>query len=93
MSEKAEIKSKDWIRIGADLDSAKDAVVCNVYENRELGEIEVVYIDDRNRAINEDVIWKEGHWVFKQPGPCGGYADNNPRLTEFVARLRRGRFR
>lgn len=81
------VKLKDWISVGF-----KDAVVCRIYEN-ELGKIEVVYLDDRNRAINEDVHYKDGKWKFLFDGPNGGYADNYPRLRDFVSILRVGRYR
>jgi hypothetical protein len=68
-----------------------DAVVCQVYSDGNLGDIEVVYLNG-GRAINEDVIWKNNHWEFKNQGPCGGYADHYPRLSEFVAILRHGRW-
>jgi len=78
------IKPKDWIMIGY-----RDAVVCKIYEN-EPDKIEVVYLD-RNRAINEDAHFLDGKWTFVYDGPCGGYADNYPRLAEYVAILRAGR--
>ena len=77
------VTPREWIRVGN-----VDAVVCS---EREPGRAEVVYIDDRQRAINEHVIWADGRWGFEIEGPCGGYADKNPRLSEFVASLRRGR--
>lgn len=56
------------------------------------GDIEVVYIDDRDRAINEGAIWVDGVWKFKNPGASGaGYADRYDRLREYVNILRSGR--
>jgi len=78
------IKLKDWIRVGA-----RDAVVCHIYED-EPNKIEIVYLD-RNRAINEDAQFSNGEWTFVYDGPGGGYADNIPRLYEFVRVLRAGR--
>lgn len=86
MSYIPDVKPGDWIRIGQ-----KEAVVCTVYVEQTLGDIEVVYLDG-NRAINEDVIWDDTHWSFRRPGPNGGYADGSPNLGQFVAVLRRGRF-
>ena len=80
------IKPKDWIMIGY-----RDAVVCKIYEN-EPDKIEVVYLD-RNRAINEDAHFVDGKWTFVYDGPCGGYADNYPRLADYVAILRAGRWK
>ena len=74
------LKLKDWIRIGT-----RDAVVCNI--NEDSNQIEVVYLD-RNRAINENAHFINGHWEFVIKGPTGGYADKYPRLTEYVSILR-----
>ena len=46
MNNKPEVSPSQWIKIGK-----KHAVVCNVHKDH----IEVVYLDGRNRAINEDV--------------------------------------
>ena len=76
-----------WISVGEN--RVLDAVVCVVRDSRSL--CEVVYLDDRNRAINEDVAWTGQSWDFVQPGVRGGYADKYDRLREFVAILHRGR--
>ena len=87
MSEKPTVSSGDWITFG----NSMSAVVCTVYEDNSLGDIEVVYIDQRNRAINEDMVWKDGKWEFTSKELGGGYADNYTRLSQFVSQLRRGR--
>jgi len=90
MKEKPEVKEKDWIRVGM-----RDAVVCRVYSNEELTDmIEIVFIDDRNRAINIKVIWNKesGKWEFLQDGDLGGYADKYDRLREYVRILRSGKY-
>jgi len=92
MREKPDVKPGDWITLGVRSFLGKDAVVCHIYDDSAFGDIEVVYLDDRNRAINDDVVWKEDHWEFKQPGPSGGYADKYSRLSSFVAKLRKGRY-
>ncbi len=81
MDNKPEVSPGKWIKIGK-----RDAVVCDVHADH----IEVVYLDDRNRAINEDVGWDGSRWTFKRPGPRGGYADKYPRLYECLSILRRG---
>lgn len=88
---KPEVKPADWISIGKGYPSVP-AVVCTVYEknNSNNGDLEVVYLNG-SKAINEDVIWDKDHWKFKNDGPCGGYADNYDRLSEFVQILRGGR--
>jgi hypothetical protein len=88
MSDIPKIKPGDWITIGKD--RGKDAVVCTVYEDHTLADIEVVHIDG-GRAINEDVVWSEDHWEFKNSGPSGGYADKYSRLKDYVDILRKGR--
>lgn len=60
------------------------AVISQVYPD---GSVEVVYLS-RDRAINEDAVKKDGKWEFKISGPCGGYADNYPRLARYVTILR-----
>jgi hypothetical protein len=82
MNEVPSVAPGDWINIGD-----TRCVVATVYDQRSPGEIEVVYLD-RNRAINDDVVWREGCWKFKNSGPSGGYADNYPRLAEYVRQLR-----
>jgi len=82
-----EVQPRDWITIGTGM--GVNAVVCQINKP---GNVEVVYLDG-SRAINEDAIWKNEHWEFKKQGPCGGYADNYQRLSDFVAILRRGRYR
>lgn len=87
MTQRPLIKIGDWITIGTRSD-LKEAVVCTVCADS----IEVVYLDDRDQAINEEMVWEKGKWHFKISGPCGGYADKCPRLSEFVGKLRRGRY-
>ncbi|MBX8528522.1 hypothetical protein K5D32_02545 [Pseudomonas cichorii] len=41
------------------------------------------------KPTNSDVIWGGSAWQFA-PGDFGGYADRNHRLSEFVAKLKRG---
>ena len=91
MTNKPDVKPGDWISFGSG-HRPKNAVVCTVYKDNALGDIEVVYLDNRDRAINEDMIWKEGKWEFAIEGPCGGYADRNARLRSYVSQLRGGRY-
>ncbi len=79
------ISLKDWIRIGT-----KDAIVCRIYDTHDPQKIEVVYLDGP-KAINENAVWRDDGWAFAVAGACGGYADNNPRLRDYVAKLRAGR--
>lgn len=86
---KPDVNTGEWVSLGSS--PRTHAVVTEVYPDSEPGRIEVVYLDDRDRAIQEDVVWEEEHWQFKDSGPVGGYADRVSRLSEFVAILRRGR--
>ncbi|HVT37936.1 MAG TPA: hypothetical protein VHE78_02725 [Gemmatimonadaceae bacterium] len=84
----------DWIHIGGF--PGVDVVVCNVRPPdlvSHSGHLEVVYLDYRKRAINDDVRWAGETWEFVREGPDGGYADNYQRLSEYVSILRRGRER
>lgn len=83
-----EVKPGDWIKIGENL----DALVVQIYEKKNFGDIEVVYLDYRDKAINDDVIWTGEKWEFTHTGASGGYADKYDRLKEFVSILRQGKF-
>ena len=75
----------DWIKVGH-----IDAVICKSYQDNP-SRYEVVYLDNRDQAINEDVLFINNQWNFEIQGPSGGYADKNHRLSEFVSILRKGR--
>jgi hypothetical protein len=79
-----DVKPGDWVSVGS-----IRAVICSVYDSPPT-RIGVVYLDQRNRAIAEDAILVEGEWRFAVAGPSGTYADRSPRLSQFVALLRRG---
>ena len=81
MDNKPEVSPGQWIKI-----DKSNAVVCNVHADH----IEVVYLDGRNRAINEDIVWDGSQWTFRRPGPSGSHADKYPRLYEYLSILRRG---
>ena len=88
--EKPDVKTGEWIHIGNSIIPVS-AVVCNIYEGRQSGaDLEVVYMDG-SKAINDDIIWDDGYWRFKNSGASGGYADNSDRLSVFVNILRAGR--
>ena len=78
-----------WISIGAE--GKVDAVVCNVYKNRDV-DAEVVYLNDLKKAINEDVVWVDDCWNFAINRVCGGYADNYSRLSGYIKILRKGKY-
>lgn len=73
---------KDIIYIGQ-----TKAIIVQFY-NEEKTECEVVYMDHKGMAINEDAALNGEKWEFKIQKPCGGYADNNTRLSPFVQMLK-----
>ena len=81
------VEQGQWVHVGP-AHLGRSAVVCNVHDEH----IEIVCLDDKNMAINEDVVWDGEKWEFKHPGPCGGYADRYSRLSRYVAILRRGQY-
>ncbi len=85
MSEVPSVNPGDWLNIGR-----LKTVVCTVFPDRRWADIEVVYLDERKRAINKEAVWTGDHWEFKDPGPSGGYADRYPRLARYVAIPRQG---
>lgn len=77
------LKEGDVISIG----SFKHAVVCSI-TGLEKNFCEAVYLDNRGKAINEDVRWNGTTWEFVHSGPCGGYADQSTRLAPYVRKLK-----
>jgi hypothetical protein len=86
-----DVNPGDWVQIGRKKEV--NAVISTVYERLSAneGNIEVVYFDRINRAINEDLIWTGSNWEFAKKGLGGCYANRYPRLALFVSILRRGR--
>ena len=80
MADVPEVQPHDEVTI-----DRQRAVVATVHGP---GEIEVVWLDYRHRAINEDAVWREGHWQFKRTSPGGGHADHIDRLADVVRQLR-----
>jgi hypothetical protein len=61
----------------------KGIVTDNIHDH----EVEVVYLDHLDRAINENIYWHNDQWNLKD-ALGGGYADHFPRLRDFVYILR-----
>ncbi len=80
-----ENKIDEWISIGS---NRRDAVICQILSEDRL---EVVYLDNNGKAINEYVVLKDNIWCFENSNPCGGYADNSERLSLYVSTLREGK--
>jgi hypothetical protein len=90
MTEMPKVSPGDCIWVG-EKDEIR-AIVCKVYDSISVaGEnIEVVFLNDRNRAINLDVEWTGNNWKFVIQGGYGGYADGYTRLQPYVRILRSG---
>lgn len=83
MAERPNIKAGHFVKYGI-----RDAIVNKVHETpyRPEAEVELIYVDDRDRAINIEAYWNGERWTSDDPMP--GYADNYDRLRERVAELR-----
>ena len=95
MTDIPKVSARDWITVGKIIGRFRgpyDAVVCHVYDepSPEGGDLEVVFLDETNRAISRHVKWIENNWEFIE-GEWGGYADKYNRLKSFVQILRSGR--
>lgn len=82
MDERPAVKVGDWIWIGQ-----TPCVVAMVHQDTTICDLMVV--SHPEKPTNSDVIWDGTAWAFA-PGDFGGYADRNPHLSEFVAKLKRG---
>jgi len=82
MTKKPVVAPGQWINI-----EGVNSVVCQVSKDAPY-EIEVVCMD-KGKATNKDAKWDTGKWTFTSG--AGGYADDYPRLSEFVSKLRCGR--
>ena len=79
------VSDGDWIVV-----SGVDCVVCTVYpQGNQLASCEVVY--NPRKPANRDVTWTGSAWVFYNENDFGGYAERYPRLSPYVAKLKRGR--
>lgn len=90
MTDIPQVKPGEWITIGEH--HTLRAVVCRIYEglSADGGNIEVVYLDRGGKAVNIDVKWTGTHWEPAREGAYGGYADQYPRLAQYVRILRQG---
>ena len=80
MSAKPTVKPGDIIKIGVWdktkqlLDTRRNGVVSLIHENKEFGDIEAVYINEKDEAINDDFSWDGNAWDFTRETSGGGYA-------------------
>lgn len=85
MSARPDVKPGDWITVGN-----TSCVVANVFnEGHSLGDCEVVF--NQAKPANLNARWDGERWQFVKTGDYGGYADKYPRLSAYVAQLKRGR--
>ena len=65
------VKQGDWIVIKSNnITQGIDGYVFSVYSDEELS---VGYYQNKEKAIKEDVVWRDGVWRFKSNGPSGAY--------------------
>ncbi len=81
------IKPGDWIEVGSVW-----AVVSQLMspEHPMGADCEVVF--NPSKPTNHDVRWNGQRWEFTKSGDQGGYADKYPRLRQYVALLKGGRW-
>lgn len=82
-----QVKEHDIIHFGSGF-LGKKAVVSRVYSEDNNNDIEVVYLDERGRAIYEDMTWMGEKWEFCDKGPAGGYADGKSRFSSYIQTLK-----
>ncbi len=73
----------DWVSVGEQ--ARVEAVICTLRPKR----IEVVYLDEMNKAVHREVAWAAGGWRFAKQSQAK-YADKDQRLGSYVKILRAG---
>jgi hypothetical protein len=71
-----------WIKVGKD--GQIDAVVCTIRPRK----IEVVYLNEINKAVHKEVQWAARCWNFTDKKSEGKPADKDQRLAKYVKILR-----
>jgi hypothetical protein len=71
-----------WIKVGKD--GQIDAVVCTIRPRK----IEVVYLNEINKAVHKEVQWVVRCWNFTDKKSEGKPADKDQRLAKYVKILR-----
>ncbi|MEI6127742.1 MAG: hypothetical protein WCQ99_14445 [Pseudomonadota bacterium] len=72
----------NWIPIGGK--TPVDAVVCTIRPGR----IEVVFLNEENKALHGEVKWTSRGWDFVGKDAAGKPADKDQRLEPYVKILR-----
>ncbi len=89
MSDAPTVKPNDCITIEY-FPIPKRAVVYLTRIEQDKHIAEIVYFDDRKRAMADDVYWKDDHWEFLHSGPTGTPAEAVPAAQPFIAFLELG---
>ena len=76
------ISQGGWIKVGKE--GQIDAVVCTFRPKR----IEVVYLNEMNKAVHREVQWAGRYWDFVNKKSEGKPADKDQRLEKYVKILR-----
>lgn len=74
----------DWIMLGDK--NPVEAVVCSIRPGR----VEVVFLDEHNKAVHAEAKWSKQGWVLADKDSRGKPADKDPRLERYVGILRSG---
>ena len=82
MTDLEKISPGSWIKVGRE--GHIDAVVCTIRPKR----IEVVYLNEMNKAVHKEVQWAGRCWDFVNKKSEGKPADKNQRLEKYVKTLR-----
>lgn len=71
-----------WIPVGGK--SPVESVVCTVRPGR----IEVVYLNEENKALHAEAKWTSQGWAFLTKNGSGKPADRDQRLEPYIKILR-----
>jgi hypothetical protein len=85
--EKPAVAVGELIEIGRP-EQSRRAIVTNVFQKSSFGDIEAIYIDDSDRAICKDFVWRDDHWDVAKDAPPPSFADNSKHLRGYVNKLR-----
>lgn len=81
-----DINPGDWIQV-----ENVDCVVTTIYKRSDPSTVCEIVCNPQKPA-NRDVTWDDGEWRFVDSGDFGGYAEKYPRLSQFVRKLKDGKY-
>ncbi len=82
MADLENISPSGWIKVGKE--GQIDAVVCTIRPKI----IEVVYLNEKNKAVHREVRWAGRCWDFVKKESKEKPADKDQRLEKYVKILR-----